>query len=66
MKCPLCGNRPRKDGGELKVFADRELAEAYARRKNLNPNWEWNKPEQDVHIPIIIMSDEDYYGVDEK
>jgi len=61
MKCPLCGNRPRKDGGELKVFVSRETAEAYARKKNLNPDWEWKKEDKDVHIPTIIMPE----GVEE-
>ena len=33
MLCP-CGNRPRKDVGELKIFYEKEWAMAYKRKKN--------------------------------
>jgi len=33
MLCP-CGNRPRKDVGELKIFSEKEWAETYKRAKN--------------------------------
>ena len=33
MLCP-CGNRPRKEYGELKIFYLKDLAETYKRAKN--------------------------------